>query len=131
MIYAPRIDFTYGSAIWILPLILLLLLSCHLTASLAIIFILSILLSIWIWVGTVYIIEGGDLFIKCWIFRRRVKIADISNIVKTKNILSSYALSVERLCLTEKGKGHFYLSPKNVDDFIEELKKSNPGINFS
>ena len=130
MYYLPRKDKVYGMAIWLLPLIMLLLLIFQNSLAVIVIFILSNLFSLRVWNSTNYKIENDELFIRCWIFRKRVKIANIKKVVKTKNIYSSYTLSTDKLEITESEKGQFYIAPNNFESFTEELKKINSKIIF-
>lgn len=131
MKYLPRKDKCYTLVIWSAPIILLPFLIFSFSVTILIIFLLSFLLSFWLWNSTSYKIEKGELFIKCWVFRRKVNVKDIVKVKKTKNFLASYALALDRLEITEKNKSKYYLSPNNFETFIEELKKYNSDIIIS
>ena len=128
MYYPTNKDFVYGLAIWNGPIVMFILMLVFYSAALVLGFILSILISTWLWNSTSYKIENGELFAKCLIFRKRVKIENIQKVKKTRNILSSYALSTERLEIMENTQDKFYVSPKNYESFIGELKKYNSNI---
>ncbi len=131
MKYLPKKDKCYTLVIWSAPIIILPFLIFSFSVTILIIFVLSFLLSFWLWNSTSYKIEKGELFIKCWVFRRKVNIKDIVKVKKTKNFLASYALALDRLEITEKNKSKYYLSPNNFETFIEELKKYNSDIIIS
>ena len=128
MKYLPKKDLVYAFAIWSAPIIIIPFLIFSFSVTILIIFVLSFLLSFWLWNSTSYRIEKGELIIKCWIFGRKVNIEDIVKVKKTKNFLASYALASDRLEITENNKTKYYVSPDNFETFIAELKKYNPNI---
>ena len=128
MQYSPKKDALYALAIWSAPIIVLLFLMYSYSVALLVLFILTVLLFVWIWHSTRYEIRDGELIIQSWIFRRRVKIQDIVSVKKTKNLLASYALSRDRLEITEQNQDTYYIAPNDVDAFIAELKQYNPYI---
>ena len=82
----------------------------------------------WIWFNTYY--EIGDEYIKIVSgpIRSKVKISSITSIKRTRNPLSSPALSIDRLEV-KHGKWDFSLiSPKNEEKFCEILLEKNPNI---
>ncbi len=131
MKYLPRKDKFYAFVIWSAPTIIILFLIFSFSVTTLIIFLLSFLLSFWLWNGTSYKIEKGELFIKCWVFERKVNIKDILRVKKTRNFLASYAMALDRLEITEKNKSKYYVSPNSFETFIAELKKYNSDIIIS
>jgi len=85
-----------------------------------IVFLLSMLYN------TYYIFE--EQYLKCVVggFPQKIYYENIKSIKKTRNLLSSAALSVDRIEIKEKYKGFIrgttYISPKEKDEFFEELK---------
>lgn len=71
-----------------------------------------------------YVIEGQIL--KIW--RIKVEINSIKRIYKTRNPLSSPALSLDRIAIVYNKYDEVLISPKNKQGFIEELLKINPDI---
>lgn len=88
------------------------------------------LFSLWLWNSTYYKIEDGFLLIKCWIFRKGVKIADIESVKNVTNIYSSYALSVKRLEIKYKNWSIVYIAPVEEEKFKQELMNINGSIIF-
>ncbi len=131
MKYLPRKDKFYAFVIWSAPTIIVPFLIFSFSVTTLIIFLLSFLLSFWLWNGTSYKIEKGELFIKCWVFRRKVNIKDILRVKKTRNFLASYAMALDRLEITDKNKSKYYVSPNSFETFIAELKKYNSDIIIS
>jgi hypothetical protein len=82
----------------------------------------------WLWFGTHY--EIGEEFLKIVSgpIRMKVEIQKITSVKRTRNPLSSPALSTDRLEI-KYGKWDFVLnSPKNEERFCEILLEKNPQI---
>lgn len=71
-----------------------------------------------------YVIVGNVLKI-WWI---KVEIQSIRKIYKTRNPLSSPALSLDRIAIVYNKFDEVLISPKNKKEFIDELLKINPAI---
>ena len=71
-----------------------------------------------------YVINGQILKI-WWI---KVEIQSIKRIYKTRNPLSSPALSLDRIAIVYNKYDEVLISPKDKKEFIEELLKINPDI---
>jgi hypothetical protein len=82
-----------------------------------------------IYTGTYYKITSDNrLIIKCGVVESLdIEINDIHSIRKSNSILSSPALSVDRLEINYKG-GWVLVSPKDKKKFIDDLRKVNPKI---
>lgn len=76
--------------------------------------------------NTYYVFE--DDYLKCvlGVFPHKIYYKNIKSLKKTRNFLSSAALSAERIEIKEKNKGYImgttYISPKNRDEFFDELR---------
>lgn len=76
--------------------------------------------------NTYYVFE--DDYLKCvlGVFPQKIYYKNIKSLKKTRNFLSSAALSAERIEIKEKNKGYImgttYISPKNRDEFFDELR---------
>lgn len=71
-----------------------------------------------------YVIDGQILKI-WWI---KVEINSIKRIYKTRSPLSSPALSLDRIAIVYNKYDEVLISPKNRQEFVEELLKINPYI---
>ncbi len=71
-----------------------------------------------------YVIDGQIL--KIWSIK--VEIKSIKRIYKTRNPLSSPALSLDRIAIVYNKYEEVLISPKNKQEFVEELLKINPDI---
>lgn len=97
---------------------------------LMIVLLLTTLLCIHMLLSTWYrVTADGWLIIHCSIFpEKKVAIADISGLEETTNMVSSYALSLNRLMVWVGGKPWMLISPVNKKEFIKQLCKINPDI---
>ena len=81
---------------------------------------------------TDYTIKGEKLYIRCGIlFHMTLPINRISKIAHKSTVLSSPALSAKRIGIRYGLKNWVYVSPKNQDDFISDLKSINPNITIN
>ena len=91
-----------------------------------VILILSVILPLfllWIWCTTFYILDEESLVIRYGPFSKTIPLQSIRSVKKTRNPLSSPALSLQRIEIAY-GKYDFVLiSPKDRDAFIEILAR--------
>ncbi len=71
-----------------------------------------------------YKIEGENLMI----WNTKIEIKSIRKIYRTNNPLSSPALSLDRLAIVYNKFDEIIISPKERNEFIDELLKINPSI---
>jgi len=71
-----------------------------------------------------YRIEGENLMI----WNTKIEIKSIRKIYRTNNPLSSPALSLDRLAIVYNKFDEILISPKERNQFIDELLKINPSI---
>ena len=76
---------------------------------------------------TYYAIEGDTLLIRSGIVKWRIPIRDIRSITPTRSMLSSPALSLDRLRI-DYGRKSILVSPAEKMRFIEALRAINPSI---
>ncbi|MFF2445771.1 PH domain-containing protein [Neobacillus sp. NPDC058068] len=84
----------------------------------------------WIWFGTYYEINGSQLKVVGGPFRWKIDIMTITSIRKTRNPLSSPALSLNRLEVQYGKWTTILISPKNKKQFCAELSKINSTIDL-
>ena len=78
---------------------------------------------------TQYIINENQLIVKStWIVNERIDISKITKVEKSNSILSSPALSLDRLLVRYNKYDEVLISPKEKKEFIDELLKINPNI---
>ncbi len=81
---------------------------------------------------TDYTIKGDKLYIRCGIlFHMTLSINKISEIAHKSTVLSSPALSAKRIGIRYGLKNWVYISPKNQEDFISDIKSITPPITIS
>ena len=88
-----------------------------------------ILLILFVSKTTRYIISENQLTVKSmWIVNDKIDVSKIRKIEKSRSILSSPALSLDRLSIRFNKFDEVYISPKDKRQFVEELLKVNPDI---
>lgn len=92
--------------------------------SLFIIAIFSLLY--WMFFGTSITLHDDKMQIKLAFFKKNIKYADIKEIKKTKNSLSSFATSRRRIGVRTSDKtgifNYTYISPKDEQEFLVKLR---------
>lgn len=78
---------------------------------------------------TRYIINDNQLIVKStWVVYERIDISKITKIEKTNSILSSPALSLDRIRIRYNKYDEVLISPKVKKEFVDELLKVKPTI---
>jgi len=91
--------------------------------------VLCLMFVVFISKSTRYIISENHLIVKCmFIVNDKIEISKIRKIEKTNSILSSPALSLDRIAIKFNKYDEVYISPKERQAFIDELLKINPEI---
>jgi hypothetical protein len=83
---------------------------------------------IWVWFGTYYEIKGEQLIVVGGPFRWKIEIMSISSIRKTRNPLSSPALSIKRLEIRYGKWNIILISPQHEQQFCQLIQKINPKV---
>lgn len=91
-----------------------------------------ILLFAWIWFETGYTITETELLVKCGPFREKIPFGKIRSVRRSRSLLSSPALSLDRLEIrhSQGFTGFTLVSPVDTATFLEELKKRCPQADF-
>lgn len=91
--------------------------------------VLCFLFIVFISKSTRYIIAENQLIVKCmFIVNDRIEISKIRKIEKTNSILSSPALSLDRIAIKFNKFDEVYISPKERQNFLNDLLEINPNI---
>ena len=94
--------------------------------------ILIILVIIWILVDTKYILKENKIFYNSGTFRGTIAIENIRKIEHHSGMIVPVtfkpALNTKGLIIHYNSFDDIYISPKQVDFFLEELLKVNPDI---
>lgn len=78
---------------------------------------------------TNYTIENDKLIIKCgFLFNKTIDINSIKKITETNNALSSPATSLDRLEITYGKFDSVIISPKQKQEFINDITTLNPNV---
>lgn len=83
---------------------------------------------LWIWYGTFYTIQEKTLKFQTGPFYGSIDIMSISKVYKAKSLISSAALSLDRICIQYEKYNEVFISPEKQEQFIRILKKINPNI---
>ncbi|MEE9364894.1 MAG: PH domain-containing protein [Cellulophaga sp.] len=88
----------------------------------------TIIFITYLYLNTYYTIIGAQLFVKSgFLVNETIEISAITKITKTKNLISSPALSLDRLEVFYSNST-VIISPKDKLEFINHLQKINPDI---
>lgn len=91
--------------------------------------VLCLLFIVFISKSTRYIIAENQLIVKCmFIVNDRIEISKIRKIEKTNSVLSSPALSLDRIAIKFNKYDEVYISPKERQNFLNDLLQINPNI---
>ena len=81
---------------------------------------------------TKYIISENQLTIQCFFYvNAKINILKIKTIEKTNSIVSSPALSFDRIRINYNKYDEIFISPKEKQHFINQLLEINPKIQVS
>ncbi len=82
-------------------------------------------LLLWIYFGTYYELRDEYLFCRSGPFTEKIAYSKIKSLKLSRNMLSSMALSGDRIEIKQHGKGYLlgttYISPENREQFLSEL----------
>lgn len=90
-----------------------------------VIFVLTLGLPLWLLFSTYYHVAGDVLIIKSGPFSWRVKISDIQSAKFSRSILSSPALSLNRIELKYGQNKKILVSPKDQQGFLNAIGQAN------
>ena len=98
-------------------------------------FILIIALSylVWMWFDTYYVIDGDQFLYRSALVKGSISINTIFEIVKNKTQCSGNkpALSTKGIILKYNKWDDIFISPVDIDQFINALKNVNPNIKIA
>ncbi len=84
-----------------------------------------IALLLWIYFGTYYELRNEYLYCRCGPFSEKIPYPKIKSVKLSRNMLSSMALSLDRIEVKQHGKGYVigttFISPENREQFMNEL----------
>lgn len=81
---------------------------------------IGLVLPVWVLTGTYYVLTDEWLLIRSGPFRWRIRVSDIRDVQPTRTLISSPALSMDRLMVIHR-KGVVVISPADKRAFIEAV----------
>ena len=92
--------------------------------------LLTIGFLLWTWFGTYYRVAGNHLTYRCGPLHGRIPIQDIRIIKQHERLWSGLrpALGFRGMVVHYDKWDEIYISPERQEEFIERLKRVNPGI---
>lgn len=91
---------------------------------LSLVLLLTVILPIWLWRSTCYVLRERDLHVRSGPFRWTIPLEEIHDVSRTRSPLSSPALSLDRLRI-DFGQGKsIMVSPEDSSTFIARLEES-------
>lgn len=95
-------------SLWLLPLALFIL-------------ILGAGLPLWMLLSTHYTLTQSHLLITCAFFHWKIPLADITQVSPSRSVISSPALSLNRLAVRYGRYNEVLISPRNPHEFLQAL----------
>lgn len=83
---------------------------------------------LWLWCTTEYIVTENSLIIRYGPIKKEILLHTIKTLRKTRNPLSSPALSLKRIEIAYESYNSVLISPKDRDKFIAILIEKSPHI---
>ncbi|MEC1774963.1 PH domain-containing protein [Bacillus mojavensis] len=100
----------------------------------SIIFVLLTLLNvliIWSFIDLKYVLKEHRLIIKAGLIQHQIPYEKIDKVIQQKKLWSGFRLIGSRHAITiyyRGGWGHAVISPKDTEEFIQQLKEKNSNI---
>ncbi|MEK3711828.1 PH domain-containing protein [Bacillus sp. FSL K6-1005] len=100
----------------------------------SIIFVLLTLLNvliIWSFIDLKYVLKEHRLIIKAGLIKHQIPYEKIDKVIQKKKLWSGFRLIGSRHAITiyyRGGWGHAVISPKDTEEFIQQLKEKNSNI---
>ncbi|MEC1669463.1 PH domain-containing protein [Bacillus mojavensis] len=100
----------------------------------SIIFVLLTLLNvliIWSFIDLKYVLKEHRLIIKAGLIKHQIPYEKIDKVIQQKKLWSGFRLIGSRHAITiyyRGGWGHAVISPKDTEEFIQQLKEKNSNI---
>ncbi|WP_234417291.1 MULTISPECIES: PH domain-containing protein [unclassified Lysinibacillus] len=129
MVFKSKIDRWMSVIFILLPIVMLYAVITEPDIATIIMTVLIIILLAVLVFGTKYVIDSDELIIYGGIYKKRIKIAQITSLRPTKNPLSAPAMSLDRIeILFDPHSQMTLVSPKDKEMFVKKLLDVNPDI---
>ena len=83
---------------------------------------------IFMMINTIYRIENGFLHIRCGLWKKKIAVSGIRRIETSRNLVSSPAMSLDRLEIFYDKFESVVISPKDKIGFVKALKIAQPNL---
>ena len=90
--------------------------------SAAFLFVIGVVFPLWLMRATFYLLDDRRLTIRCGPFRWSIPLAKIKSVKRSRSLLSSPALSLDRVQIRYGRFGSVLISPEHRDRFLAELE---------
>lgn len=80
--------------------------------------------------STYYVIKDTELLVRALFFKWNIRIDSIITIFPTSNMLSSPALSLDRLMIIYGDDQKIMISPEDKNGFLNDIASQNPDLKF-
>ncbi len=84
--------------------------------------LIGIGLPLWLLLSTRYTLGNGRLVVQSGPFKWLIPVADITSITQSSSLLSSPALSLDRLRIDYTPSSSLMISPRNKDEFLRDIE---------
>lgn len=135
--YRSKTDRWLGAAFVIAPIcgaLGMAVAASQLPSALPVILVLGfaiLVLPVWTLARTAYVLDDRELLVASGPFKWRVPLKDITNIVPTRDPLSSPALSLDRLRIEYARGRTIMISPMDKDLFVSDLNGRRGALGIS
>ncbi len=123
-----KIDFWISLLIWMVIMILIIsivIVPSGVRVFVSILAVPVLLFVVWIYLGTYYVLDEAYLLCKSGPFIEKIQYEKIKSVKLCENMLSSMALSRERIEIRQHAKGYLtgttYISPIDRKEFLQDL----------
>lgn len=92
--------------------------------------LITIVPVIWMFAATYYEVRDATLLVVCGPIRWKIPVGDIESVTDSHNLLSSPALSLDRLKISYAGGRYVLISPRDRQGFrkaLEQAQAAGPG----
>lgn len=90
--------------------------------SAAFLFVIGVVFPLWLMRATFYVLDDRRLAIRCGPFRWSIPLAKIKSVKRSRSMLSSPALSLDRVQIRYGRFGSVLISPEHRGRFLAELE---------
>ena len=88
----------------------------------------TLILPLWLLLGTSYTLTADELLIRSGPFRWRIALGDVHEVSPSRSWISSPALSLDRLRIRYGAGRSILVSPREKQRFIDSLRERRPSV---